>query len=98
MLLAFVDPAIAEVAGFLGASRGVVFGIVQNNLLAAQEARLMDLRSDLEGEVGGGVADLQAHGRNWGSGGSVRRSGQDCLRCLPCRRPAVVGPWCRGSG
>ena len=37
MLLAKLLPAIAEVAGFFGAARGVVLGIeVQNNLLSAQ--------------------------------------------------------------
>ena len=58
-------PAIAEVAGFFGAARGVVLGIeVQNNLLPAQRSEAEGITVLIgKGEVGGGVADLQTHGK-----------------------------------
>ena len=91
-------PAIAKVAGLLGAAWGVVLGIeVQNNFLPAQGSQAEGIAVLIgKGEVGGGVADLQAHGWRWGSGRSVRRLGQDCLCCLRCDQIAVDGPWRHG--
>ena len=62
-LLFECSPLVAEITGFFGTTRGVVLGIEVDHHPLALELGKLHRRSVLvwQGEIRGGIADLQGH-------------------------------------